>query len=67
MSGSVGERRDAGRVSMSTGIRVETGALLNQVQRRLPAPLSAQLDRTTTEGVAQDVMPRFRRGDCGSG
>ena len=68
MSRSVGECRDARRVSMSTGIRVETGALLNQVQRRLPTPLFAQLDRTiTTERVAQDVMPRFRRGKCNSG
>jgi hypothetical protein len=68
MSRSVGECRDARRVSMSTGIRVETGALLNRVQRLLPAPLFAQLDRTiTTEGAAQDVMPRFRRSGCDSG
>ncbi len=62
MSRSVGECRDAGCVSMSTGIRVERDTLLNQVQRRLPTPLFAQLDRAiTTEGVAQDVMPRFGR------
>lgn len=48
MSRSVGECRDAGCVRTSSGIQVERDALLNQVQRRLPTPLIAQLDWAIT-------------------